>query len=293
MASTQLYDPRTQKIVDVNDISVEAAATSFVAAEMVDELQPYRPIRYSFWESLFGSLGSLIGKPFKLPSHVAAGTIFSDPILQTRFDTGVSEATMYWYIVCPQTLGGTADHRVYLTSTNLAGAGAEGLIRYANYKDDASFCIADRSRVIVKSWLYTDAVVVQRHLTTLTIDGNPVPALYVANKTSGSGTTWTDEILLFNSSSGAFDSIWTDPSFFWDPSKSSPQTYGPIFEVHDPIKAGITNLAGFAEATLIIVDQNGSRKTWKLDPNNSDFGLNGVFQFDKVYLSENHTFIAN
>ncbi len=291
----QLFDPRIEKMVEVVDIRAEALEVTVatdVPSAVVEGFKAHRRAMLAtraargFFAKIISFFSALLSKGCKVPESVALGTYFGDQLRKDGFD---AEVTIYWYVVCPQYLKGSSQNLVYLTSTNMAAPGAEGLVSY--YADgEAVFCVFESDLTLVRSWPWSNQLF-QDHLITKTINAKSYSTLYIANKTSGANNKWKNEVFLYDAAHGTFDLVW-DSSYDFDPSTAESLCWAPIIETPRGGEFGTTNMVGYADATLV-VGLNGSTKTVLLDTNNSDFVGTPARQFDKEFLLDNYTLLAD
>lgn len=272
----QIYDPRTDRLVDVVDITsaVDAVTKAHpLPADVIDTFWRNRPIRWDFMARVLRAIKTFAPLPFNpWPDTIAAGVVFNKATRKDAFDT---EASMYWYVVAPPMLGGSDDQLVYSTSTNLAADGPEALLMFIK-RGAPTFCVAESNRQFAVVVPYGDPVFTD-HQITLRIGGTDYQTLYIANITTGSGMSFENNVYLFNPTTSTFDRVHARAYTTNFPGTTS--EWGPIVEVPNGGYFGTTNPIGYAEATLVTV-KGGVRRKARLDPTNTDFGTTSKWQFD-------------
>jgi hypothetical protein len=287
----QILDVETGKMIEVIDKTAEAA--TITDANPVPEVVKQDFLRHReahLSRGLFAKIRAFFslffGAPCVVPNTVALGTYFGKQLRDDGFD---SEATIYWYVVVSQKLGGTSQKTVFITSTNMASHGTETLISYQG-GGDAALEVWESNGTPVRSIPWSSQFF-QDHLMTHNINGHDYPVLYIVNRTYGEKGLWNNQVLIYDPRNVRFDEIWNS-AYPWDPSRADRNCWAPIIETPDNGQFGTTNIVGYEKATLL-VGLRGSTNAFRLDSSNSDFVGTPASQFDVVYLDPNHTLLAN
>jgi hypothetical protein len=284
----KLLDPLSKKkfaVVDKCSLTAKKTKKAPVAA---DELAVFLQRRTNLNQEMDATASIMHSSPaVPTPGGIGAGVYF-------RRDTmGFNSSTaIYWRVVAPQFLGGTSTSLVYITASNQASHGPEALVSYRR-NGEAVFRVwdwstaptANRSRFVVaipfSSW--------GPYKTVVQINGQAHTTLYIANQTSRiEGTSWRNEVFLFNEQTQTFDTVWKH-DFTWDPD-SNPATkffgWGPIIEPFAPFDFGTTQKVGFANAALV-----ADGVSQQLTPSNSTI-VQRRLGFEVAHLQPNHTLLA-
>src|SRR5262245_11406396 len=138
-----------------------------------------------------------------VPGGVGYGMFYN-----AGFKTGWGRGTSFAYdIVCPTPPGGNVSTWLYLTATNRSGKGVEAFVSY-NGQSDTHFRVFDWARA--DHW-QTDCPfgTLGNYLRTESAHGHPYQALPVWNSTwLLSGSTWRNQVLLYNHVRGGWDLIY-------------------------------------------------------------------------------------
>lgn len=281
----QIYDPRTGRFVDVVDITAAVAAVTQanpLPQDVIDTFWTNRLTAWRPWWRFLRAITRVLPLVSTLwPEKIAAGVLFNKATRKDGFD---AEASIYWYVVAPPVLSGSSDNLVYSTSTNLAADGPEALLMFVR-RGAPTFCVAESNRQFVVIVPYNDPIFTN-HLITHRIGDTDYQTLYIANITTGSGTSYVNNVYLFNPTTSKFDLVHNRAYTTNFPGTTS--EWGPIIEVPNGGFFGTTSTIGYAEATLVTL-KGGVRRTALLNPGNTDFGTCSRWQFDV----DNNSFIPN
>jgi hypothetical protein len=271
---TAVYDPRTERFVDVDDRRDEFKRDSLpVPANVLDAWLTNR--RESVWGYL---LRAALG--LRKPQKAAAGVYFLEGILGFKEHTAI-----YWYAIAPRILGDHSTANVFLTSSNQAVVGAEVFLQYQNPTE---------GRLSVYDWdqkayvLYMDYSKWSKYLQNVTLGSAVHQGVYMTSQTREIGALWRNEVLLENPSSGRFDSIWSHDFPFTPPTDPRlNRVWGPIIEPSSPYDFGTTNLMGYADARLVSDFFSG-----RLVPGKSDLVYRKKKNFTITHLDDFYAMLA-
>jgi hypothetical protein len=222
-----------------------------------------------------------------VPGGVGYG-VFYDEAYKTDFETGTAAE---FYIICPTTPGGNVGTWLYLTAMNRASLGVEAFVSYYA-QEDFHFKVFDWARA--DRWqIDLPFSGLGPYLQELVLYGSTYQALYVVNFTYlQSGTTWINDALLLNVSTGALDLVYSYAyeSTIADQRAGFTGSWGPIVETFQNLHVGTHDL-GFAEAN--VASRTGTDwGPWQLlAPERTYIRQDGV-GFQMAHLEPNHTFIA-
>lgn len=282
------YNPQMGAHVPIRDVQDSLHEASERVPPTEEEIQAMRRHRSNLAQSVNPTDDSKsVLFDFPPPGGVGAGVFFNDGVFSFREETAI-----FWYVIAPPTLGGNPQPLLYLTSSNHAAEGCEALVSY-QYERKGVFRIWDWATPeqsdgsqFVRALSYDDW---GDYDITYEMGGEVHHTLYIANWTKRiSGTSWKNEVLLFNSRTRTYDRYYrSEQPFVWDPPDEKKYLgWGPIIETFEPYNYGTTNRVGYAEALLV---QDGRQYT--LTSRNS-YIRNDNNGFEIEHLVPNHSLLA-
>ena len=223
-----------------------------------------------------------------VPGGVGYGVFFSDAY-KTAWGRGTAIA---FDIVCPSPPGGNVDTFLYLTATNRSALGVEAFISY-NGQDDTHFLVFDWART--DQW-QTDIPLSQLadYLTTMAAHGSTYQTLPVWNATVlVSGTTWRNQVLLYNRVRGGWDLVY---QFDYTATDAQQKTgwvgsWAPIVETFQLLYSGTSPMGALA-TQIASADNTGAWGNWTLlSAAESSLRVDNL-GFQLVFLDPNYAFVV-
>lgn len=223
--------------------------------------------------------------PRPIPGGVGYGAFYRDGKLQFN-----DSSVLHYSIVTIRDVGDDSNKWLYLTSTNRSPKGVEAYVSYRG-NDEPTFTIFDWSKAGDARWVLSRPYgMLGDYLTQRSAGGNEYDTIYVANSTRRvAGTTWRNEVMLYNKNTMAFDLIYSNDYDLPPSNLHKYLNWGPIVETFAPFPY-TTNVVGFFDAQLL---QDGAAPclltdefTWLRKDHAHHPG------FDIVFNQPNYTFLV-
>jgi hypothetical protein len=281
-----LYDPQSKSRVPIRDREESTLEISDSAPPSAEEIEGFRQHRSQLTQVVNAVADPrCVSFPFPPPGGVGSGVFFRDGVFSFENETAI-----YWHIVAPQLLGGNPHAPLlYLTSSNHASMGCEGLVSYRD-GEAAVFRVWDWASPVQESGSqFVIGLPFDKwgeYLVPFQVNGQDTATLYLVNRTSRrDGDTWQNDIFLFNQQHQIFDRL-RNFQFTWTPTEQDKFFgWGPIVETFAPKDYGVTNMLGYARAILL---QDGQENL--LTPDNSVIQCRKGFEI--THLTPNFTLLA-
>lgn len=267
---TLAYRPHTDEYIQVDDITDQVKQIS-------DEYRPRREEKEAFYQQriklvekasmsadqksdllqdLKESVEQVKAKPEPepeeppIPGGVGYGAFYRDGAL--RFD---DSSTLYYYIVTPSDIGNAANEWLYLTSTNRSPKGVEAFISF-HQQQNPRFKVFDWARSGDDRWTVDIPYsMLSDYLLPRQAEAEHYQVIYVVNSTQRlGGTTWRNEVLLYNRVKNRYDRVYKHPYTLSPDDEQKFLTWGPIVETFSPFP-NETRRIGFFDATLFQDDE--------------------------------------